>query len=106
MHRGVRTTPPFPTCERPASNCGLTSSTRSASSVVHRASAGAHGQRDERQIGRAQVDPPVDVLGREITDVGPLEDRHPRVGSKRPRQLTAPDVHRDDVRGPLAAGNP
>ena len=38
---GSRTTPPRGTRPRPASNCGLASSTRSASGVVTRASAGA-----------------------------------------------------------------
>ena len=60
----------------------------------------AHRQRDEGEVGRAQVDPPADVVRCEMADVGALEDGHPRVRSKRPRQLTAPDVHRDDVRGP------
>src|SRR5215207_2709686 len=38
---GSRTTPPLPMRARPASNCGFTSSTRSPSGAVQRASAGA-----------------------------------------------------------------
>jgi membrane associated rhomboid family serine protease len=58
----------------------------------------AHGQRDEGEVGCAQVRRSADVLRCEKADVGPLEDGHPRVRPKRPRELAAPDVHRDDVR--------
>ena len=47
---------------RPASNCGFTSSTRSPSGVVQRASAGATvTQRDERQVGDGEVDRAAEV---------------------------------------------
>ena len=49
---GSRTIPPLPTRARPASNCGFTSRTRSASGRCERASVGRdRDQRDERQVG-------------------------------------------------------
>ena len=95
---------------RPASNCGFTSSTRSASARVQRREGGRHGQqRDEGQIGDREVDRTAEVVRGERADVHPLADRHPRIGSQGPRQLTPADVDRVDVGGaPLqeAVGEP
>ena len=54
---GSRTMPPLPTRARPASNCGFTSSTRSASGAVQRDERGRdRAQRDEREVGDHEVD--------------------------------------------------
>ena len=52
--------PPLPTRDRPASNCGFTSSTRSASTVVQRTSAGATVRREmnERSATARSTAPP------------------------------------------------
>ena len=56
-------------------------------------------QRDEREVGDAQVGRRIDRARLELAHVRALHHRDARVVAQRPRELTAADVDRDDVRG-------
>ena len=93
---GSRTTPlPLETIACPASNCGFTSTTRSAprlGQAEQRLS--HHHQGNKRQIGDHHVEAAAPhVAGLQVAYVGVLHDLNPRVGPQPGQQLPVPDVH-------------
>ena len=95
-----RTMPPLPSRARPASNCGFTSSTNSASGVVSASRLGAtvRSEMNERSATQRSAGGSI-APGLELAHVGALHHRDARVVAQRPRELSAPDVDRDHVRG-------
>ena len=101
---GSRTSPPFPTSARPASNCGFTSGpdVRARTQAAAAARAGC-AQRDERhvdgdeveQCGRSQ-----EAVRGQRPRVQPLDDDHARVVPQPPVELTVTDVERHHARAP------
>ena len=57
---------------------------------------------NERSATATSAGPPI-ASAVEVAHVGALEHGDPRIGAQRPRELPAPDVDRDDVRGVRAA---
>ena len=93
---GSRTTPPFGTCSRPASNCGFTST-----SARHGAAASGERRRRARACSEmnetsatTQVGPVRQAAAVEVARVGALEHGHARVGAEPLVQLAVADVER------------
>ena len=95
---GSRTTPPAPSRSRPTSNCGLTISTRSASGVDERSSAGST-MRSEMKDRSATTSSAGGSSGcvLEVADVGAVPHLDPVVGLQRPGELAVADVDADDL---------
>ena len=101
---GSRTIPPLPTRARPASNCGLTSRTNSASGVVSARRCGATVRNEMNETSTTQTSAAGPIcVELDVAHVGALHHRDAIVGAQRPRELPAADIDRDHVRRRRAA---
>ena len=89
---------PRATSTRPASNCGLTSSTIGDPGWHSATSTGmtVTSEMNERSATRTSAGPPISLRCRRL-DVGSLEHGHPVVVAQTRVQLTVADVEGDDV---------